>query len=145
MRFFILLLIIIPSTFFRQESSLYTPFEVMFGRRAVLPIDIDEGDPTESNLDDDIGEAMQMLTDNRLHMLKEVWCYFSYIIIVSLLDYVHTIRLRIIYQEPNKNKKKCMTENTPLLASLRYNGFFQSIIVLTIVCVIVLFLYQLSR
>ena len=27
----------------RHESSLFTPFEIMFGRRAILPVDINEG------------------------------------------------------------------------------------------------------
>ena len=31
--------------YLRHESSLYTPFEVMFGRKAVLPVDCEEGLP----------------------------------------------------------------------------------------------------
>ena len=36
----------------RHESSLFTPSEIMFGRRAILPVDINEGvqtAPTPSN------------------------------------------------------------------------------------------------
>ena len=38
----LLMYIVIHMNNFRHESSKHTPFEVMFGRRAVLPIDLAE-------------------------------------------------------------------------------------------------------
>ena len=38
----------------KHESSLFTPFEIIFGRRAIHPVDINEGvqtAPTPSNFD----------------------------------------------------------------------------------------------
>ena len=59
----------------RHESSLFTPFEIMFGRRAILPVDINEGVqtiPMPSNYDADIEEAVECLTNNRMRIMKEV-------------------------------------------------------------------------
>ena len=57
-----------------HESSLFTPFEIMF-ERAILPVDIIDGAqtaPTPSNYDADIEEAVDCLTNNRMHIMKEV-------------------------------------------------------------------------
>ena len=59
----------------RHESSLFTPVEIMFGRRAILPVDINEGvqtAPTPSNYDADIEEAVECLTNNCMRIMKEV-------------------------------------------------------------------------
>ena len=47
----------------------------MFGRRAILPVDINEGvqtAPTPSNYDADIEEAVECLTNNCMRIMKEV-------------------------------------------------------------------------
>lgn len=54
---------------------MFTPFEIIFGRKAVLPVDINEGvqaDYIPSIDDDDIEEAMKCLTNNRIRIMKKV-------------------------------------------------------------------------
>ena len=41
----------------RHESTLHTPFEVMFGRKAILPIDLDVERPNAAKLLEDIEGA----------------------------------------------------------------------------------------
>lgn len=59
-----------------HESSLFTPFELMFGRKALLPIDIemDDKDPEEIltgvNQDDD-QDVIQAITNKRSENMKE--------------------------------------------------------------------------
>lgn len=59
----------------RHESSLFTPFEGMFGRRAIFPVDINGGVPNApmpSVYDADIEEAVECLTNNRIRIMKEI-------------------------------------------------------------------------
>ena len=57
----------------RQESSLYSPFEVMFGRKPTLPIELDgKHIPPQRSDTTDVDDATRMLTDNRLSILREV-------------------------------------------------------------------------
>ena len=60
------------SVIFRHESSLYSPFEVMFGRKPILPVDIDEDLMAKSYCTDaDTTEkTMEVLTNNRIKMWK---------------------------------------------------------------------------
>lgn len=58
-----------------HESSLYTPFELMFGRRAILPIDIEMDDQTHDNViaqfnQDDDSQAVQFLMKKRSDNFK---------------------------------------------------------------------------
>ena len=47
-----------------HESSLYTPFELMFGRKAILPIDVELDDQTQDSL---ISQSwMMILKRNKL-------------------------------------------------------------------------------
>ncbi len=72
-----IIILILYVLLFRQESSLHTPFEVMFGRKAVLPVDINENVPCTPNNNDDINKAVEILTDNRMHVLQEVCLNFT--------------------------------------------------------------------
>ena len=60
----------------RQESTLHTPFEIMFGRKPVLPVDIDEdhGDDELIGGDESTSSAatLECLTAKRLELLKTV-------------------------------------------------------------------------
>jgi len=59
-----------------QDSTCISPFEVMFGRKALLPIEIEvdkmEADEIFTKLDtcNQSDEDMQILTDNRMNILK---------------------------------------------------------------------------
>ena len=56
-----------------HESTRYTPFEVMFGRKATLPIDIDVEKPEVLQSDSVIPtESVDVLTNIRITLLKEV-------------------------------------------------------------------------
>ena len=56
-----------------QESSLYTPFEVMFGRKAVLPVESKEDQPIPTlNSSVKMETAVSALTSNRQSVFKEV-------------------------------------------------------------------------
>ena len=60
----------------KHESSKYTPFEVMFGRRAVLPVDLNtathQSEPTEmESFDDEEIEATMEERRARLDCVKE--------------------------------------------------------------------------
>lgn len=53
-----------------HDSSLYTPFELMFGRKAILPIDIEVDDKQPENIlakfsEGDDFEAIQTILNNR--------------------------------------------------------------------------------
>lgn len=55
-----------------HESTAFTPFQLMFGRKALLPIEIDieDVDPEDlSSLENDNGEMVQALTDQRVENL----------------------------------------------------------------------------
>ena len=61
---------------YRHESSLHSPFEVMFGRKPILPVDINEGLlakplPTDMN-DDNTIKALEVLTNNRIKIIESV-------------------------------------------------------------------------
>ena len=61
----------------RHESTLHTPFEVMFGRKAILPIDLDVERPNAAKLLEDIegadtGQSLEVLTSHRMEVLQEV-------------------------------------------------------------------------
>lgn len=62
--------------FYRHESSLHTPFEVMFGRKPILPVDIDEGlpaNPLPAHTNDcDTEKALEVLTNNRIKIMESV-------------------------------------------------------------------------
>lgn len=51
----------------RHESSLFTPFELMFGRKAVLPIDLYSGSNGADEIVEDDGneEAIAIMQDAR--------------------------------------------------------------------------------
>ena len=60
----------------RHESSSHSPFEVMFGRKPILPVDINEGLlakplPTDMN-DDNTRKALEVLTNNRIKIIESV-------------------------------------------------------------------------
>lgn len=59
----------------KHESSKYTPFEVMFGRRAVLPVDISkkplDEQPEMKEFDDDQIDLVMEERRERLGMVKE--------------------------------------------------------------------------
>ena len=59
--------------YLRHESSLYTPFEVMFGRKPVPPVDCEEGLPFPP-LHSGVGmeAAVSMLTNNQQCILKQM-------------------------------------------------------------------------
>ena len=61
----------------RHESTLHTPFEVMFGRKAILPIVLDVERPNAAKLLEDIegadtGQSLEVLTSHRMEVLQEV-------------------------------------------------------------------------
>lgn len=61
----------------RQESTLYTPFEVMFGRRPVLPIELDVDNQSAAELLEDSSSGMpestiEGLTSHRQDLLEKV-------------------------------------------------------------------------
>lgn len=58
-----------------HESSLYTPFELMFGRKAILPIDIEMDNQTQDNLiakfnEDDDSQAIHSIMKKRSDNFK---------------------------------------------------------------------------
>ena len=60
-----------------HESTLHTPFDVMFGRKAILPIDLDVERPNAAKLLEDIeeantGQSLEVLTSHRMEVLQEV-------------------------------------------------------------------------
>ena len=60
----------------KHESSLFTPFEIMFGRRAILPIDIEvDSDCLEDMIarysQDDDSQAIKTITNRQMENLKE--------------------------------------------------------------------------
>ena len=63
----------------RHESTLHTPFEVMFGRKAILPVDLDVEEVDAADLvkeyEDDIHESatsLESLTTQRKNILQKV-------------------------------------------------------------------------
>ena len=61
----------------RHESTLHTPFAVMFGRKAILPIDLDVERPNAAKLLEDIeetdtGQSLEVLTSHRMEVQQEV-------------------------------------------------------------------------
>ena len=59
----------------KHESSKYTPFEVMFGRQAVLPVDISKRPPDDQpemkEFDDDLIDLVMEERRERLEIVKE--------------------------------------------------------------------------
>ena len=57
----------------RHESSLFTPFELMFGRKAVLPIDLCNGsNGADEIIENDVNEeAIAIMQDARRKRLEE--------------------------------------------------------------------------
>lgn len=58
-----------------HESSLYTPFELMFGRKAILPIDIDMDSQDPNSLisqynEDSDSQAIESMMSKRIENLK---------------------------------------------------------------------------
>lgn len=60
----------------RHESTLYTPFEVMFGRKARLPIDIDMDGPNVPEFSEATAsehqDSIELLTTKRREVLERV-------------------------------------------------------------------------
>ena len=56
----------------RQDSTLFTPFELMFGRRATLPIDINiQKENTKELIDDVDSDDVNKLTEERKKLLQK--------------------------------------------------------------------------
>ena len=61
------------------HADMSRPFEVMFGRKPILPVDIKEGLPPVNLLpkaDDDTEKALEVLTNNRIKIMESV-CFIS--------------------------------------------------------------------
>lgn len=60
----------------RHESTLYTPFEVMFGRKPILPVEFDVDNPNTAALLEEkeslIPDSMENLTSYRQDLLIQV-------------------------------------------------------------------------
>ena len=68
----VLYIVLYYSLIFRHESSLYSPFEVMFGRKPILPVNIDEGLMAKSCCTDadTIEKTMEVISNNWIKILK---------------------------------------------------------------------------
>ena len=61
----------------RQESTLYTPFEVMFGRKPVIPVELDINNPNAAELlteesDEIPAGTIENLTSYRQELMTKV-------------------------------------------------------------------------
>ena len=58
----------------RQESTLYTPFEIMFGRKALLPVELEKETPIINNVlsDEPSDETIASFSSNRQGLYKKV-------------------------------------------------------------------------
>lgn len=99
----------------RHESTLFSPFEVMFGRKPVLPVDLDVSSPNAAKLleekktDTASGYGMESLVSQRQNLLIKVRIFLLNFTIQPILFFFSQVKSNIHHaqqkQEEQYNKK----------------------------------------